>query len=788
MSPLRKIKCILNSRNLRCTLLLSATVATSLMCGMIATAGADASSQAGEGACTQLLISTEKGTYLLDPYYWVYEAPSDLWRSDGYNRTVNFTVLLMDSKGFRAAVENVSYDVSNAATIIASGCAYDRGDGLYTASFEITDDDAGGVNFNGSYPVNFMISVEAESSGTTIKGSKTFMVGRWGCDRCHIEKSLAETIYPWSWQSGSGGGHDGGRGGMGSDGEHRHSWTDVLGRSGDRFDLSHLIDSELTHTPEAYLNVYPYHEQTRMKGGGKEKCSPCHQGSGRVRDETTIVECTFCHGIDQGYNAYWQDSAGYAYGVHRNVEPSQNTDFADQSCSNSSCHGHITDSKPGEIDNAYPNCSSCHPISFGSEVPQWLDISTGHPRDVGGHPDGESIVNCSFCHNSFHSLFDESDVLSCGDCHPESENYPQHPYAGYRGGATCANCHSGSGHLNIHEISVPGCGDCHSKVFDDIKEGYDYYAMDDDPANLAPNGSKMTHKRDTIVSLLFGGSDPQGLSGIGSYFYSRHAYPDSSGGWQDATGPERTGDQVCINCHSEIVRNEGVLHDENWGMVTCKPCHDLWNDAVYGGTPNVHYLSSPHCTDCHTTCSWHAGISMQNPPKDYARAPAISLMLEDSVHERLVMNTTTGNPSNYLGCLICHTGVDFNIYYDDAFFEITIMDYGGVHRWSSMPSCTRCHSLDDNITSLGPGAYGHERLDIGWDNNTQCLICHNIYNQTAGRYHGHNVTIESCVGCHYNATAMNDYGTPAMYVYGNESMGDACADCHNTTYHPPSKP
>ncbi|KAF5415157.1 MAG: hypothetical protein C5S48_06655 [Candidatus Methanogaster sp.] len=56
---------------------------------------------------------------------------------------------------------------------------------------------------------------------------------------------------------------------------------------------------------------------------------------------------------------------------------------------------------------------------------------------------------------------------------------------------------------------------------------------------------------------------------------------------------------------------------------------------------------------------------------------------------------------------------------------------------------------------------------------------------TAGRYHRHNVTIESCAGCHYNVAAINDYGTSEMHVCGNESMGDECAGCHDTEYHPP---
>ncbi len=749
---------------------------------------------AGIGVCTQLLISTEKATYLLDPYYWVYEAPDSLWPSDGYNRTVNFTILLMDHKGYRVAVDEVHYNVSNSSTVIASGDAYDRGDGLYTASFNITDADAGGINFKGSVPESITIHVEASSYDSIIDGSKSFGVGRWGCDRCHIEQSLAESVYDWCNPSGSDNAH--------------YSWENILGETDDQFDLSYLTNSELTHTPREYLHTDPWHEETKSKmsgssgSSGSSECSPCHQGSGEVRDnDSTVVECTFCHGTDGGHNTtYWPDSAGYAYGEHTKVDPPSATGLAEQSCSNSSCHGHISNSDQGDIDNAYPDCSSCHPLSFGSGVPQWMDASTGEPRDMGGHPNDESVVNCSFCHNSFHSLFDENDVLTCDDCHPKSNDYPVHPYEGYPGTntATCANCHCDADHLNIHNISIPGCKDCHSDVYMDINVNYNSYAMDDDPDNLAPSGSNMTHKRDTRVALHWG-TDPQGLSVNGSsgVFYSRHACPESSGGWPDATGPERNGDQICINCHSKIVRDAGAWHDENWkrdNYYSCKPCHNLWSDDAIYGSPNVHYLSASHCTDCHSATlpdPWHGTWNSSPIPKDYMRTPVIGLMLEDNIHGRLVLNTTTGKPSNHLGCLICHTDVDFNIIYDD--FKITITDYSGAHAWNSKPDCTKCHSIDPAVERPGPYPHAHDILNMDWGNNTQCLKCHNIYNQTAGRYHGHDASnSESCTGCHFDYQAMDDYGKPSVYV--NEEMyadsvhgttpGENCAQCH-TKYHPP---
>ncbi|RZN35634.1 MAG: hypothetical protein EF813_08465 [Methanosarcinales archaeon] len=787
---------------------------------------------ASVGTCTQLLITTDKATYLLDPYYWVYEAssygwgevsPGDLWPPDGYPRTVNITVLLMDNKGYRVASDDVQYEVSNGTTVIASGTAHDRGDGLYTASFEIADANSGGMNFDGSAPTYFTIRADANISDGTIDGSKTFRVGRWGCDRCHVgykhdygwQNSTAMSMYPWARFP------NGGPGGP-------HNWHNILGGNGANtttFDIAHLTNSELTHTPSYALNTPPYHEMTKRKLGGSPQCSPCHQGSGRLRYDYSsgepnafakaeAVECTFCHGMDGGYNeTYWADISGYTYGEHAKVDPSPGTDqnpyLASQSCSNASCHGHISDSDPGAIDNAYPACADCHPLSYGSDVPQWLDTATGESKDVGGHPSGDSqVVNCSFCHNAFHATADESNILTCDDCHPESADYPIHPYEGYQGEntATCANCHcDGADHLNIHNISAPRCSDCHSPVYDDISDGYANYVMENDSENLAPAGSNMTHKRDTKVAATWG-SDPQGMSmgetnsGI---LYSRHAYPNSSGGWDGAAGPARNGDQVCINCHSDIVRTAGAEHEDDWNNCYSKACHNLWTDDEYG-TPNVHYLSVPYCTDCHTQAlsySGHVLCDVMDAPKDYGRAPHIGLMLDQSIHKRLIINATTEKPTNYLGCLICHTDASFSIDYgddpdgDDEYgdFEIMIDDYDGVHTWNSLPSCTKCHSLSDNISRPGPPAYAHDLLEgITWGNNTQCLECHNIYNQTVDRYHGHDANTESCTSCHYNYTAMDDYGTPEVYV--NKTMykvsvhgtdpGDNCAKCH-TNYHPP---
>ncbi|PPA78430.1 MAG: hypothetical protein C00003105_00580 [ANME-2 cluster archaeon HR1] len=693
-----------------------------------------------------IIITTDKATYLMDPYYWVYDAPDDLW--PGYDRSVDFSVMVLDNRGYRVSGAVVDYIVyNNTNQIIANGNHIQEvRKGFYDASFTITDADAGGAGFDGSVPNVFTISVSVNYDSMDFSGiTKTFGVGRWGCDRCHLgydwidglNNPIAREIYPWSYFP------DGGP-------EGPHNWKNILGGNGadeTTFNISYLTDSTFTHTPSDYLNEYPYHEKTNRKQPWHDNCTPCHIGSGRLRYDSQdtselpwlvyakseVVECTFCHGMDGGYNTtYWPDTPGYAYGEHYKVSPPDGEQkdpyLSRQSCSNALCHGHINSSKPGAIDNAYPTCADCHPISFGSNVPQWMDTTSGDPRDIGGHPyegnNDKAVVNCSFCHNQFHSLYDGSNVLSCIDCH--------------------------------------------NQVYEDIDTGYNNYSMNDDPDNLAPGGSSMTHKKDTITSS-YCGSDPQGLSGTGSFLYARHANPLSSGGWPGATGSDRNADQVCLNCHARIVRNTGILHEQRWNCTRCESCHEIWINQVildandthyssnciechdippvlpdnysgsdqtqYTNAPNIHYISAPQCTDCHAaTLPGSAHVwSMENIPKNYMRTPAIGLMLSESVHKDLVLDTSTNRPTNYPGCLICHTDVGFNIDPDNT--KITITDYCGVHTWYSMPVCTKCHSIDNSIIRPGPKAC--EQPNHEWDNNAQCLTCHN--NQNAGRDHGHDV-------------------------------------------------
>ena len=409
-------------------------------------------------------------------------------------------------------------------------------------------------------------------------------------------------------------------------------------------------------------------------------------------------------------------------------------------------------------------CLACH------------DDYAGAAEGAVAVPHAPVIDDCAACHDPHGTEFDALLVAApggiCLECHDAEDTDEQHPIPVSR--ADCRSCHEAHGSENPHMLrgvsqhtpfEEGSCEACHRKP-----RGTRVRLLQEGGALCEACHGDMAGDDDAVVHTAL----RQGRC-VGCHDPHLADRPDLL---------KADGGELCFPCHPEIAERatgpgaHAALEDG------CDSCHDVHATAFWDDQSTNEGITKD-CTDCHSASSRHAGASLQNPPKDYTRVPAISSMLKDSVHKRLVMNTTTGNPSNYHGCLICHTDVDFSIYYDDALFEIAITDYGGVHRWSSMPSCTRCHSLDNGIISPGPRAYGHERLDIDQGDNTRCLRCHNIYNQTAGRYHGHNATIESCAGCHYNFAAMNDYGTPEVYVYGDESMGDECADCHNTEYHPP---
>lgn len=343
-------------------------------------------------AADTVFVKTDKTMYLMDPYYWVYEAskynwwnsPYQIWPTQGYPRDVNFIVKTSDATGKVKNIGSLSYMVLEGASVLKNGAVIATADpGVYNGNFQLMDADLGGNSFTGQQPKQLTLQIK-DSKNNVIKEQKVF-VGRWGCDRCHIgygvyeernnpEKTVSKKLYPWS------GNLDGGPHGP-------HHWANILGRNGTEvgFDITYLTDSTKTHTPVDYLTSSAGHEKTIRKNAGDAACSPCHIGDGLLRHDYNVgrypwsahaegeaVECTFCHGIDGGYvpaSGMWADNAGYISGGHghKNVpalDPNTIVDpwLARQNCANIACHGHINTTKDERIDNAKPDCRLCHGI------------------------------------------------------------------------------------------------------------------------------------------------------------------------------------------------------------------------------------------------------------------------------------------------------------------------------------------------------------------------------------------------------------------------------------------
>ncbi|MEW6181908.1 MAG: hypothetical protein AB1500_01855 [Bacillota bacterium] len=327
-------------------------------------------------------IKTDKKYYLMDPYYWVYEAanfrwwmpPWDnphWWPQGGYTRTVNFAVYLYQLNGDPAEVSGVVYEVVYGRGFeMTTGTATYGESGVYTGAFMLSESNLGGQSFSGKQPKELTIRAKVDGQ---IVGVQKIHVGRWGCDRCHIENNLARSIYTWCTPTG---------GALGP-----HYWGNILGRndpsggtdpeSAEGFDLSYLTDPEKTHTPHDFLTGVNGHEYTTTRWAGSAACSPCHQGSGRLRypwygpnqTPSLTVKCTFCHGMEGGYlpsglmnwpgdytenwsiGSKWVDNAGFS-ALHGD-------------CTSVSCHGDINDAAEREIDRYKPeNCgmAGCHDV------------------------------------------------------------------------------------------------------------------------------------------------------------------------------------------------------------------------------------------------------------------------------------------------------------------------------------------------------------------------------------------------------------------------------------------
>ncbi len=289
------------------------------------------------------IIDTDKSMYNLDPYFWVYSAAHyewlgvnpNLWPKEGHNVSIGFSL-----EGYAGgSPSSLTFSVEGLAEVVGGVMVEDTGSsGIYRGIFDVSEASVGGVLFKpgekdveGTSLLPKVVTLTISDVNGAV-AERQVKITRWGCDRCHMAKSVATGVYSWSNPAG---------GPLGP-----HSWPNVLGRNGGRpgFSYENLTNDRLTHTPTVGgyvtdadtgelvwrknpLDRPPYHQQTNTKIAGGEACSPCHQGSGRVRsayggiegmnlylsrERSLTVKCVFCHSLDSGYvptgdNSLWEN-------------------------------------------------------------------------------------------------------------------------------------------------------------------------------------------------------------------------------------------------------------------------------------------------------------------------------------------------------------------------------------------------------------------------------------------------------------------------------------------------
>ena len=690
---------------------------------------------------------TNTSVVLLDPYYWVDEAPNNLWPDTGHPRSVTINAMVVDRYGRPVPNEKypdepyVTYEVINeTAIIIAQGMMDKARKGFYETTFEINESAIGNADYSSlSNHDDFIIYVNASELGKEVSGTTSLKAGRWTCDyqggtgtTCHYP----DGHHTWgTWGSGDKGG--------------------VLGGAcqDPDFDIRVLTDGNWTHGSPYLKDNNGVHETvTYLAGSGCDSGSPCH---------TATVTCTKCH-------------TNILQGEHTQVAA---PDATWPNCANSSCHGRLNVTSTEKVDKAYPNCSDCHPISYRDNftdtsqkgtidsVPQWLNTTTGEPKDIAIHPNPDNaVVNCSFCHNPFHNLYDESDVLTCGDCHNESNDYSIHngtyPSASYEHSANCTDCHNFSATLqiDIHNTITPACSLCHDEV---NHSSYNTYGVS---CLQCHNDHELAYSGDVLMN--------------GTYMANTSIHSENN------LIPN------CSDCHLDYSNHSSYATDG----VYCTYCHNnatldyssarnlLVNDTgIYNTTYNtdtaIHTMTSsemiPNCTDCHgsgeykthlgdatevaagtaancTQC--HDNVSLTYNSSGTVLSPGTSYNTNGEIHtmtrdEMLPNQTANLNDS----CAVCHVTV-----YNET-----------TRTHSNNNACYKCH--------FDP--------DVQYQGTIQDRPVEHTTNETIG-----------CRACHFNYTRVADIiGKPRYFVnetmfnasvHGNQSAID-CRDCHTKYHRPP---
>jgi len=502
-------------------------------------------------------------------------------------------------------------------------------------------------------------------------------------------------------------------------------------------------------------------------------CYECHDGSDSsapevkehfklgddIEAETNAANatdsCIECHKQDEMKHTYTEYDGRYSdlslashYGIKRD-------DLVDLNISTSAycmyCHNNST-----TVFSVTNNFMTSHATISSCTNDDCHDIGRIHDESLEKY----ETEGCEECHSGKMDITLHADDVNCLQCHNNNTlNYYSGTILSSGSYYTKTTIHSTNNTSSNSNTLSPLCTECHTKIAAEIQEGYENssggYAMMDNNRTLAPYGSNMTHKRDTLMTRGGFGND---LPSEGD-MYARHANPNTGGAWVGASNLARAAypNQICINCHSNIVEDW-----ESYGMCSSNVCHNL-------DSPNAHEIVKTKCNYCHLSGNYplHLFTTIKlSLPKNYLTVLLpdagynADTMLNNSAHRNMVWDNAESKPTNQIGCLVCHTNVNFTIDYTAGNeLNIIVTDRSGIHTWNSNPDCTKCHA--NTIAANSRWGSGKSKEHGSMINNTACLSgCHAGSERTftsiaplplPERGHGHDVQPAGgpdCIGCH----------------------------------------
>ena len=397
------------------------------------------------------------------------------------------------------------------------------------------------------------------------------------------------------------------------------------------------------------------------------------------------------------------------------------------------------------------NCSDCH-AAFSRDKQSALCLDCH-----------EDVADDLQAGRGYHGLVEAIGSESCASCHTDHEGrsadiiklditrfdhqFTDFELSGAHVEVDCQDCHADD---SIYREAPSACFDCHGE--DDQHEGGLGRDCQDCHGTVDWSEARFDHEVETGYALL-GGHQPVACTDCHVEQVYQDTPTDCYGCHRDDDTHDGLNGSDCAFCHISRAWTETVFdHADETGFglfgrheqIACADCH---SDNKFEVTPGT------QCIDCHREDDEHQGDYGEDCGACHAtlRWPEIKFS-----HDRDTEFPLLGQHLDS-GCIDCH---------------VTPM-----HQSNPATDCWSCHQADDQHD----GQLGK-----------MCGSCHNERGWMTGVIFDHGLTTFPLIGVHFDAECSGCHDTPKFRDAPgrcidchneddthNETLGQACGDCHN---------